>query len=75
MVVFVTVLKHFSFLKQDVPDGFDVVSLLEPVYGDNVTIECKTHSKAFTEPRFYKLENNEEKEVTAGSEFLLHRKQ
>jgi|SRR6218665_48888 len=71
MVVFVKVLKDFSFLKQDVPDGFYAVPLLESVYGDNATIECKAHSRAFAAPRFFKLENNEEKEVIAGSEYLL----
>lgn len=48
-----------------------MLSRLEPVREDNVSIECKANSFAFLQPQFYKIENNAENEVVVGSDVVL----
>lgn len=65
--------KHLRFccFVADVENGFYMLSLLDPVREDNVSIECKANRFAFIQPTFYKIENNVESEVVAGSDVVL----
>lgn len=58
----------------DVANGFDMLPLVEPVHGDNFSIECKANSFVFGEPKLFKIENDTEKYLVNGSDIVLEKK-